>query len=137
MSLRSLVPWYARIGAKLMLSRLPAAYSMWRRLGCFSHGAMDRPDYGHRIFKQRDDAADPDAVLAACGTHSGTDGLRALQPSGLCSHTVGLRDHLGGGLISMRLDSPQRPRHRLTPEFRGLPDDDLLVREFDVLLRPA
>lgn len=287
MSLRSLVPWYLRIGAKLALSRLPAAYSMWHRLGYFSHGAMDRPDYAHRVFRQhyeagdfprkaggfvglelgpgdsalsavvaraygaaawhlvdagrfattdlapyramaemlraqgRDapdltSAADLDAVLAACGASYGTDGLRALQalppqsldfvwsqavlehvrrgeflqtmqalrralrPGGLCSHTVDLRDHLGGGLNNMRLgsplweapwmvrsgfytnrlrlsemlalfreagfavevtrtqrwDTPPLSRHKLAREFRGLSDDDLLVREFDVLLRP-
>ena len=288
MSLRSLMPWYARIGAKLVLSRLPAAYFVWHRLGYFSHGAMDRPDYAHRVFRQHFDAGtfprkaggfvglelgpgdsalsavaaraygaaawhlvdagrfatpdlapyramadmlrlqgrnapdlanagDLDAVLSACGAHYGTTGLRALQalvperldlvwsqavlehvrrgeflqtmqalrralrPGGLCSHTVDLRDHLGGGLNNMRLrsplwespwmvrsgfytnrlrlsemlalfreagfapqvtrtahwESPPLPRHKLALEFRGLPDDDLLVREFDVLLRPA
>jgi hypothetical protein len=105
---------------------------------------------------------------------------RAISPCGLCSHTVDLSDHLGGGLNNMRLgttlweapwmvrsgfytnrlrlsemlalfrdagfeaevtrvarwDIPPLPRHKLAPEFRGLSDDDLLVREFDVLLRP-
>lgn len=282
------MPWYARIAAKVVLSHLPAAYSMWHRLGYFSHGAMDRPDYAHRVFRQHYDAtdfprkaggfvglelgpgdsalsavaaraygcatwylvdagrfatsdlapyramadmlraqgrnapdltgvADLDGVLAACGAHYGTDGLRALQalppqsldfvwsqavlehvrrdeflqtmealrralrPGGVCSHTVDLRDHLGGGLNNMRLgsslweapwmvrsgfytnrlrlsemlalfreagfaaevtrtsrwDEPPLPRRKLAPEFRDLPDDDLLVREFDVLLHPT
>jgi SAM-dependent methyltransferase len=36
-----------------------------------------------------------------------------------------------------RWDSLPTPRSRLAPEFRSLPDDDLLVRVFDVLLRPT
>jgi SAM-dependent methyltransferase len=50
-SLRNLVPWYARIGAKLVLSRLPTGYAFWHRLGLFSHGHMDVPAYAHEVFR--------------------------------------------------------------------------------------
>jgi SAM-dependent methyltransferase len=50
MKLRNLVPWYARIGAKVVLSRLPTDYASWHRLGLFSHGDMDDPAYAHRVF---------------------------------------------------------------------------------------
>lgn len=50
--MRALIPWWARIGAKLILSRLPAGYDLWRRLNVFAHGAMDRPDYALRVFQQ-------------------------------------------------------------------------------------
>src|SRR3954451_4881125 len=50
--LRKLVPWWARIGAKLVLSRLPAGYEQWRKLNLFAHGSMDRSDYVLRVFRQ-------------------------------------------------------------------------------------
>lgn len=43
-------PWWVKIGAKIVLSRLPAGYSVWQKLGLFRHGAMDRSDYAMRIF---------------------------------------------------------------------------------------
>jgi SAM-dependent methyltransferase len=44
------IPWWAKIGAKLVLSRLPFAYVVWQRLGVFRHGQMDSCDYALRIF---------------------------------------------------------------------------------------
>jgi len=32
------LPWWAKIGAKLALSRAPAAYAVWQRMGLFRHG---------------------------------------------------------------------------------------------------
>jgi SAM-dependent methyltransferase len=43
--MKSMVPWYARIAGKLVLSRLPVNYGAWRFLGLFSHGEMDEPKY--------------------------------------------------------------------------------------------
>lgn len=39
------LPWWAKIGAKLVLSRVPAAYAAWQRLGLFRHGHMDAAQY--------------------------------------------------------------------------------------------
>lgn len=46
------VPWWARIAAKLMLSRMPAGYGLWRRLNLFVHGAMQDISYAERVFQQ-------------------------------------------------------------------------------------
>ena len=43
MMLASYVPWWAKIGAKLALSRLPVPYSIWSRMGLFRHGDMSDP----------------------------------------------------------------------------------------------
>jgi SAM-dependent methyltransferase len=51
-SLRAGVPWWARIGAKVVLSRLPIAYTVWRRLNLFAHGQMIRPAYALGVFRQ-------------------------------------------------------------------------------------
>lgn len=42
-SLKKNVPWWARIGVKIMLARLPVPYSMWKRLRLFEHGDMNQP----------------------------------------------------------------------------------------------
>lgn len=50
MKFRSLIPWYARIATKLLLSRLPFGYANWHRFNLFSHGKMDDPTYAHQVF---------------------------------------------------------------------------------------
>lgn len=45
------LPWYGKFGAKLLLARLPAGYRLWRRLGVFRHGAMDKPLYALEVFR--------------------------------------------------------------------------------------
>lgn len=45
------MPWFARIGAKLVLHRLPLPYGFWRRLSLFRHGQMDDPEYAIRAFE--------------------------------------------------------------------------------------
>jgi SAM-dependent methyltransferase len=56
-TLRRNVPWWARIGAKVVLSRLPVPYGAWKRLGLFEHGAMDRPDAAIETFLSHATAA--------------------------------------------------------------------------------
>jgi SAM-dependent methyltransferase len=106
---------------------------------------------------------------------------RILKPSGVCSHRVDLKDHLGGGLNSLRFservwesslfsesgfytnriqygdmlamfnaagfdiiatevdrwDRLPISRLKLASEFREIPDEELRVSGFHVLLRPA
>jgi SAM-dependent methyltransferase len=51
------LPWYARIGAKLVLVRLPFGYRIWQRLNLFKHGLMEKPEYAYRVFKSHYDRA--------------------------------------------------------------------------------
>jgi len=48
---RELIPWWGRIGAKLVLSRAPVGYGMWRGLGVFRHGEMHHPAYALSVFR--------------------------------------------------------------------------------------
>ena len=50
------IPWQLKIGAKLVLSRLPFDYRVWRRLGAFKNGPMDRPEYAFNVFRRHFDA---------------------------------------------------------------------------------
>lgn len=44
------VPWWAKIAAKLLLARIPLAYSTWTRFGIFRHGGMAQADYAREVF---------------------------------------------------------------------------------------
>jgi hypothetical protein len=52
LSIKKLVPWYAKLGAKIVLSRIPVSYSVKSRYGIFRHGAMDTSEYAYGVFKK-------------------------------------------------------------------------------------
>lgn len=43
--------WALKIAAKIVLSRLPVPYGLWRAIGLFRHGRMDRTAYAMKIFR--------------------------------------------------------------------------------------
>ena len=45
------IPWWAKIGAKIILSRLPFGYKIWQHLGLFRHGSMDSSTYAISVFR--------------------------------------------------------------------------------------
>jgi hypothetical protein len=49
--LHTVVPWQAKIAAKMLLSRLPVPMRAWHRLGLFVPGSMRDPDYAIRVFE--------------------------------------------------------------------------------------
>ncbi len=49
-SLKQHVPWWAKVGLKVALSRVPMPYSLWRKAGLFVHGTMESPSYAHDVF---------------------------------------------------------------------------------------
>ncbi len=44
------LPWWGKIGAKIVLSRLPFGYAVWQRLRLFRHGDMDSGSYALEVF---------------------------------------------------------------------------------------
>lgn len=42
--------WAFKIAIKLLISRIPFSYPVWRMLGLFRHGSMDTYDYPLKIF---------------------------------------------------------------------------------------
>lgn len=44
------IPWWIKIPAKIVLSRLPIKYDTWQKVGLFRHGYMDSVDYVINIF---------------------------------------------------------------------------------------
>lgn len=49
------IPWWAKLGAKIVLSRLPFDYRRWAALGLFKHGAMVDPRYALGVFRSHFD----------------------------------------------------------------------------------
>jgi SAM-dependent methyltransferase len=44
------IPWQLKFAAKLVLSRIPLSYHIWKRAGVFDLGGMRRPQYAVDIF---------------------------------------------------------------------------------------
>ena len=59
----SAIPWWGKIGAKIILSRLPVGYGFWQRLGLFRHGDMDQSDYALDVFESHLSRADMKGCL--------------------------------------------------------------------------
>ena len=57
MGLRELTPWYVRVTAKVMLSRVPVPYRTWRALRLFAHGEMAKSAYAYGVFRHHYDAS--------------------------------------------------------------------------------
>ncbi|MGI8777098.1 MAG: methyltransferase domain-containing protein [Acidimicrobiales bacterium] len=51
MSIKASVPWFAKIAAKIVLSRLPVPYRVWSKLAIFKHGPMADPAYAIGVFE--------------------------------------------------------------------------------------
>jgi hypothetical protein len=57
MGLRELTPWYLRVAAKIVLSRIPVPYQTWRALRLFVHGGMTKPAYAYGVFRKHFDVS--------------------------------------------------------------------------------
>lgn len=50
--MKALIPWWFKILAKIVLSRVPIGYDFWQRLGLFRHGYMDQTSYVLNVFNE-------------------------------------------------------------------------------------
>ncbi len=55
--LSAAIPWWAKIAAKVVLSRLPVSRRTWQRIGLFSPGGMLDPDYALAVFERHFEVA--------------------------------------------------------------------------------
>jgi SAM-dependent methyltransferase len=51
------LPWQLNLTAKVVLSRMPANYRIWKRIGFFNQGSMERPEYAYAVFRRHFDVA--------------------------------------------------------------------------------
>ncbi|MBL4852010.1 MAG: class I SAM-dependent methyltransferase [Gammaproteobacteria bacterium] len=50
--MKNLIPWWFKIFAKIILSRIPVGYGIWQRVGVFRHGYMDQASYVLNVFNE-------------------------------------------------------------------------------------
>ena len=48
--MKKYIPWWLKIVAKIILSRVPIGYSFWQKIGLFRHGHMDKTAYVLEVF---------------------------------------------------------------------------------------
>jgi SAM-dependent methyltransferase len=49
------IPWWAKIGVKIVLSRLPLRREFWQRMRLFQQGSMASPHYALKVFRKHFD----------------------------------------------------------------------------------
>jgi SAM-dependent methyltransferase len=81
--MKSRLPWWFKLGAKLVLARLPLRYAAWRRAGLFLHGAMAQPAYADGVFRRHFERSFP-----------------ASPPDDFCCLELGPGDSLFSALIA-------------------------------------
>jgi SAM-dependent methyltransferase len=128
MTIRQFVPWYARIAAKVVLSRLPAAYAFWHRHNLFSHGFMDQPVYARDVFRlhfERSSFARKGDKFVGLELGPGDSIMSAVIAAAYGARTCYLID---AGSYSA---TDARPYHALAESLRrdGLPAPDLTGAE--------
>ncbi len=50
--IKNSIPWWIKLSAKVVLSRLPIPYNFWKNFALISHGNMDNPNYAYQVFVQ-------------------------------------------------------------------------------------
>jgi SAM-dependent methyltransferase len=84
MGLISQMPWWAKLGAKLVLARLPVPYRFWKRFGIFRHGEMMVPEL----------------AIAAFQNHFEDASKRGALPDGFQSLELGPGDSVLSGFVA-------------------------------------
>src|SRR4051812_18184252 len=56
-TLKRTLPWWAKMGARVVVSRLPVDYGVWRSLSVFRFGGMEKPAWAYEIFRRHLEAA--------------------------------------------------------------------------------
>lgn len=49
-SIKNIFPWWFKVGIKLVLARLPVPYALWKKLGLFEHGDMNKIELAWDTF---------------------------------------------------------------------------------------
>lgn len=60
MSIKKYIPWWSKVITKLVLSRLPVSYKLWKKLSLFEHGHMQQSSYVYQVFQKHFERVKPD-----------------------------------------------------------------------------
>jgi hypothetical protein len=107
-----MIPWYAKIAAKILLSRLPISYDLWRRANLFRHGAMDVPQHALEAVR---------SMIQAAGYGNRLDGLSILEVGPGDSLSTALIAHALGARRAVLVDAGAFATREMEP-YRALAD---------------
>lgn len=110
--LTDMIPWYAKIAAKILLSRLPISYDLWRRTSLFRHGAMDVPQRALEAVR---------SMIQAAGYGNSLDGLSVLELGPGDSLATALIAHARGARRAVLVDAGAFATGEMEP-YRALAD---------------
>ncbi|MCT7961873.1 class I SAM-dependent methyltransferase [Laspinema sp. D1] len=51
-NVKQAIPWWIKIISKVILSRLPISYNIWKQISLFKHGEMGNYSYAYQVFKK-------------------------------------------------------------------------------------
>lgn len=106
------IPWYAKIAAKIVLSRLPVSYDLWRRTSLFRHGAMDVPERALQTVQ---------SITASARLGPRLDGLSVLEIGPGDSLSTALVAHALGAQETVLVDAGSFATRDMAP-YRALAD---------------
>lgn len=109
---RHMIPWYAKITAKILLSRLPISYDLWRRTSLFRHGEMDVPQRALETVR---------SMIQAAGYGNRLDGLSVLELGPGDSLATALIAHALGARQAVLVDAGAFATREMEP-YRALAD---------------
>lgn len=128
------VPWRVRVLGKIVLSRLPVDYRVWKRLGLFEHGAMNQPRYALDVVMEH---------AKRSGIAGNSRGFNALELgpgdslfSGLVAAAMGAATTYSvdvGSFASKSLDDYRQMERYLVAKGFSIPDTSA-ARSTDELL---
>jgi SAM-dependent methyltransferase len=94
-ALKRRTPWWAKMGAKVVVARLPVGYRFWRAVSVSVHGEMQDPPWAYETFRRHYDAGD----FARKGA-----GFKTLEIGPGDSLNTGLIAHALGGSETTLID---------------------------------
>lgn len=51
-SIKEIMPWWLKVGSKIVIYRLPIGDKFWKSIGFFQHDQMEVPEYAYQSFQQ-------------------------------------------------------------------------------------
>ena len=105
--INKIFPWWSKIALKIVMSRIPVGYRLWRYFGLFKHGNMESSSYNIRIFNQHVLNADLNEKLhGKVALELGPGDSIATAILALCFDAkallIDLKDHFSGLLNNLR-----------------------------------
>lgn len=51
-SIKEVMPWWLKVGSKMIIYRLPIEDKFWKSIGFFQHEQMEVPEYAYQVFQE-------------------------------------------------------------------------------------